>query len=121
MRDVRDRKSRQRKTRRGGHAGDRSMRGRIRTWGLGAAVAIAAVTCSSLSAAGQDPQTLAGAQSVRRIPLVAGRSTVLSTSFDVVRIAVTDAAVADATIVRPQEILIDGKAAGIVSLIIWGR
>ena len=52
--------------------------------------------------------------------LTAGRSTVLTTDFDVTRIAVTNPAIADATVVRPREILIDGKAPGTISLIVWG-
>ncbi len=55
-----------------------------------------------------------------RIVLTAGRSTVLPSEFDITRIAVTDPAVADAVVVQPREILIDGKAPGTVSLIIWG-
>jgi pilus assembly protein CpaC len=42
------------------------------------------------------------------------------TDFNIVRIAVTNPAVADATVVQPREILIDGKSAGTVSLIVWG-
>jgi pilus assembly protein CpaC len=52
--------------------------------------------------------------------LTAGRSIVLPTDFQITRIAVTNPAVADATVVQPQEVLIDGKTAGTVSLIIWG-
>ncbi len=44
----------------------------------------------------------------------------MSTDFDVTRIAVTNPEVADATVVRPREILIDGKAPGTISLILWG-
>jgi pilus assembly protein CpaC len=55
-----------------------------------------------------------------RIIVTAGRSTVLTTEFDVSRIALTNPAVADATVVAPREILIDGKAAGTISLIVWG-
>ena len=55
-----------------------------------------------------------------RVALTAGRSTVLNTDFDVTRIAVTNPGVADATVVQPREILIDGKAPGTISLIIWG-
>jgi pilus assembly protein CpaC len=54
------------------------------------------------------------------IPLTAGKSTVLTTDFDINRIAITNPAIADATVVQPREVLIDGKAAGTVSLIIWG-
>ena len=55
-----------------------------------------------------------------RVALTAGRSTVLTTDFDITRIAVTNPAVADATVVQPREILIDGKAPGTISLIVWG-
>ncbi|HET9267471.1 MAG TPA: type II and III secretion system protein family protein [Vicinamibacterales bacterium] len=55
-----------------------------------------------------------------RVELVAGRSTVLTTDFDVTRIAVTNPAIADAVVVQPREILIDGKAPGTISLIVWG-
>jgi pilus assembly protein CpaC len=57
---------------------------------------------------------------VPRITLTAGRSTVLTTEFDVTRIAVTNPAIADAVVVEPREILIDGKMPGTVSLILWG-
>jgi pilus assembly protein CpaC len=55
-----------------------------------------------------------------KLTLTAGRSTVLATDFDITRIAVTDPAVADAVVVQPREILIDGKAPGTISLIVWG-
>jgi len=57
---------------------------------------------------------------IQKVTLTAGRSTVLGTSFDITRIAVTNPAVADAVVVQPREILIDGRAAGTVSLIVWG-
>ena len=56
-----------------------------------------------------------------RLVVTAGRSTVLTTDFDISRIALTNPAVADATVVAPREILIDGKAAGTISLIVWGE
>jgi pilus assembly protein CpaC len=63
-------------------------------------------------------QTPAGAP--ERILITVGRSTVLQTDYDVTRIAVTNPAVADAVVVQPREILIDGKGSGTVSLIVWG-
>jgi pilus assembly protein CpaC len=69
---------------------------------------------------GQVPASNAPEPAVQHIGLTAGRSSVLSTDFEITRIAVTNPAVADATVVQPREILIDGKAAGTVSLIIWG-
>jgi len=78
--------------------------------------------------AGQDAQHSATGVATRpagevptlRVTVTAGRSTVLSTSFDVTRIALTNPAIAEATVVAPREILIDGKAAGTISLIVWG-
>jgi pilus assembly protein CpaC len=55
-----------------------------------------------------------------RVAITAGRSTVLTVDFDVTRIALTNPAVADATVVEPREVLIDGKAPGTVTMILWG-
>jgi len=55
-----------------------------------------------------------------RVLLTAGRSTVLITDFDITRIAVTNPEIADAVVVKPREVLVDGKGAGTVSLIVWG-
>ena len=57
---------------------------------------------------------------LRRSPVTAGRSTVLSTAFDVTRIAITNPAIADAVVVRPREVLIDGKSPGTITLMVWG-
>ncbi len=66
-----------------------------------------------------------GAQQIQpgqlpQVSVTAGRSTIVTTEFDVTRIAVTNPDIADATVVRPREILIDGKAPGTISLILWG-
>ena len=55
-----------------------------------------------------------------RLHVTAGRSMVLSTEFDITRIAITNPAIADALVVQPREVLIDGKAPGTISLIVWG-
>src|SRR5688500_17383673 len=65
-------------------------------------------------------QLLAQEKPFDKINITAGQSTVLTTDFDVVRIAVTNPQVADATVVQPREILIDGKAPGTISLVLWG-
>jgi len=66
------------------------------------------------------PQVVALPETMPRVSLTAGRSLVLNTTFDITRIALTNPAVADATVVAPTEILIDGKSAGTVTLIVWG-
>ena len=89
------------------------------------AAAIAFVIAAAAGVAAQAPAppqtgTLSVPPVYERISLTAGRSLVLTTDFDIVRIAVTNPAVADATVVQPREILIDGKAPGTISLIVWG-
>jgi pilus assembly protein CpaC len=87
----------------------------------GASRAAAQGAAAAPMAAPPAPQpALAPQPSYERVPLTAGRSTVLSVDFDITRIAVTNPAVADAVVVEPREILIDGKAPGTVSLIVWG-
>src|SRR5947208_2665355 len=53
--------------------------------------------------------------------LAASGSTVIRTDFPIKRFALTNPAIADATVVDPHELLVDGKSAGNVSLIIWGE
>ena len=52
---------------------------------------------------------------------MAGRSTVVTTAFDIRRISITNPDVADATVVSPRELLVDGKAPGTISLLVWGE
>jgi pilus assembly protein CpaC len=54
------------------------------------------------------------------VMVVTGGSTVVKTDFPITRIAVNNPAVADATVVDPRQLLVDGKTAGTVSLIVWG-
>jgi pilus assembly protein CpaC len=79
-----------------------------------AVAVLVAVSGEALSGQAEPPAP------IKRVSLTAGRSTVLATAFDISRIAVTNPAVADAVVVQPREILIDGKSAGTVSLIVWG-
>ena len=55
-----------------------------------------------------------------RVLLTTGGRRCSTTDFDITRIAVTNPAIADAVVVQPREILIDGKAPGTISLIVWG-
>ena len=69
----------------------------------------------------QQPPALPLPGQVERVVLTAGRSTVLRTEFDIIRIAVTNPAVADAVVVQNREILVDGKSPGTISLIVWSN
>ena len=91
-----------------------------------AAAAILLLLTPSLQAAqGQAQPTPAtpgqeSAETYPKVRVTAGRSTIVPTDFDITRIAVTNPAIADAVVVQPREILVDGKTAGTISLIVWG-
>ncbi len=88
---------------------------RLRTAALWA---LCAGTVLPVSASGQ---TVAATQlEPEKVFITVGRSTVLPTDFDITRVAITNPTVADAVVVAPREVLIDGKGAGTVSLIVWG-
>lgn len=79
-----------------------------------------ALALVSPSVDAQQPPNTPTSMASSRVELTAGRSTVLASDFDITRIAVTNPNVADATVVQPREILIDGKAPGTITLIVWG-
>jgi pilus assembly protein CpaC len=79
----------------------------------------ASVAAQQTTPATQTVPSRVARQEYERVVVTAGRSTVVPTDFNITRIAITDPAVADATVVQPREILIDGKKAGTVSLIVW--
>ncbi|MBA3884542.1 MAG: type II and III secretion system protein family protein [Acidobacteria bacterium] len=79
---------------------------------------VAVLLLTAASGAGRAQQQANPA--FERVALTVGRSAVLMTEFNVTRLAVTNPEVADATVVAPREVLIDGKGAGTVSLILWG-
>ena len=64
-------------------------------------------------------QPQAASADLPRVTLTVGRSVVLTMGFDVTRVAITNPAVADVTPVSDRELLVDGKGAGTVSLIVW--
>jgi pilus assembly protein CpaC len=68
----------------------------------------------------QSTQTPVTEPAAQRIIILAGRSLVLPTDFDIKRLKITDTEVADAMAVTPRELVIDGKAPGTISLIVWG-
>ena len=72
------------------------------------------------AAAQAQGQAAAARLQYERVVVTAGRSTVVPSDFAVTRIAITNPEIADAVVVQPREILVDGKRAGTVSLIMWG-
>jgi pilus assembly protein CpaC len=74
---------------------------------------------AAAQAAAAPAQAPVGAE-LPKVALTTGRSTLIETTFDVTRISVTNPSIADAVVVRPREILINGTAPGTISLIVWG-
>ena len=90
---------------------------RVRRISILAALAFSMTPARLLAAQAPAAQ---GNVTIHRVSVTTGRSTIVETQFDVTRIAVTNPGVADAVVVQPREILVDGKAPGTVSLIVWG-
>jgi len=86
----------------------------------------AVIACAVTVLQGQTPppvQLPAVAQdAMPRVTLTVGRSKVVTTDFDITQVSITNPLVADVTVIEgsSREVLVDGKSAGTVSLIIWG-
>ena len=85
---------------------------------LASLMTIANAAAQTALLASQAQETAAPA-APEKVSLTAGRSVVVPTSFNITRIAITNAEIADAVVVSPREILVDGKKPGTVSLIVW--
>ena len=79
----------------------------------GAAVVWAQVPASAVAAA-----TEADANAVR---LLVGRSAVLDVGTNIARVSLTSADIADALVTSPQQLLINGKTPGTISMFVWDR
>src|SRR5215470_12349543 len=59
------------------------------------------------------------AQSPESLHVMVGRSLVIDSPGRLKRVSIADPAIADAVIVSPHQILVNGKAPGAVSLVLW--
>src|SRR5262245_44509032 len=59
------------------------------------------------------------AQSPREISIITGRGELLQFERDIERVAISEPKIADAIVVSPREIMVNGKSAGKASLIVW--
>jgi pilus assembly protein CpaC len=58
---------------------------------------------------------------VPQLTVIASKSIIVNTAEPIERVAVTDTTIADALVISPQQVMVNGKAPGIVSLILWDR
>ncbi|MGA3166028.1 MAG: type II and III secretion system protein family protein [Terriglobia bacterium] len=65
------------------------------------------------------PQAASSSPSAEALHLLGGRSLVITSPARIQRVSVADPAVLDALVVSPTQILINGKAPGAASLVIW--
>jgi pilus assembly protein CpaC len=101
-----------------------SLRSRVRQIGRKTSLLLALLVMGANAAAqsaqvAPQSQAQSASAAAEKVSLTAGRSVVVPTSFNITRIAITNADIADAVVVSPREILVDGKKPGTVSLIVW--
>ena len=63
----------------------------------------------------------AGADDTGTVRLLVGRSAILNTEKPIARVSLTSADVADALVTQPNQLLIQGKVPGTISLFVWDR
>jgi pilus assembly protein CpaC len=94
----------------------------------GIILAVLALVVLTVSPAIAPPTWAAGPASAQQaaqqappgeLHLLVGRSLVLTSPTPLTRVSVADPAVADALVVTPTQVLVNGKEAGAVSLVLW--
>jgi pilus assembly protein CpaC len=58
---------------------------------------------------------------VPQLTVIASKSIIVNTAEPIERVSMTDPAVAEPVVISPQQVMIHGRAPGIVSLILWDR
>lgn len=63
----------------------------------------------------------AGAPAPRELSIVAGKSLVVDSPVDVLRVSVSDPSIVEAVGITPTEVVLNGKSAGQTSVIVWQK
>ena len=82
------------------------------------AILCASFSMAALRAAEPEPAPQAS-ETAQSLHLLVGRSLVITSPTRLKRVSIADPAIADATVVSPTQVLVDGKAPGAVSLLLW--
>ncbi len=94
-------------------------RRRAARWPALAAALLAACLLGAPATPAAEPRQQAPAGD--EIPLMVGRSVVLDHPDEIARVAITDDGIADAVAISTREVLINAKAPGSTTLVIWSR
>jgi pilus assembly protein CpaC len=91
----------------------------ISSFGQEAAVMAAPLGASKAVVQQPDSSQQAGPDTSNRLHLLVGRSLVITSPTRVKRVSIADPNVADAIVISPFQVLLNGKTPGGVSLVIW--
>ena len=100
-------------------AGAHDSRSRAKRWRALAAALLAACLLGAPATPAAEPRQQAPTGD--EIPLMVGRSVVLDHPDEIARVAITDDGIADAVAISTREVLINAKAPGATTLVIWSR
>ncbi len=83
------------------------------------AVGITLILASSAVVAAETGQQETPASGARELSVIAGKSVVLDSPVNIQRVSVANGDLAEALAVNPREVVVNGKAPGETSLIVW--
>src|SRR5579859_5163855 len=86
---------------------------------LWAALPPHAAAATALEGQAQPAQNEAGANAPGRLTVTVGKSLIIDSPLNIQRISVANGDLVEAVAVNPKEVLINGKAAGDTSLVVW--
>src|SRR5262245_38219336 len=85
-----------------------------------ARIFIIAILGAGMVSAENEPAPATDAQAIP-VTLLVGRSKVIDIPSPIGRVSLTSADVADALVTSPSQLLVNGKAAGTISMFVWER
>ncbi|HUE89112.1 MAG TPA: pilus assembly protein N-terminal domain-containing protein [Vicinamibacterales bacterium] len=68
-----------------------------------------------------DTRAAAGADEIGSVRLLVGRSAIVNTGSPIARISLTSSDIADAMVTQPNQLLIQGKLPGTITMFVWNR
>ena len=84
-------------------------------------VIIAILGPATLHAQAPKPDAAAAEPDTRAVRLLVGRSTLVDVGTSITRVSLTSAEVADALVTAPNQLLVNGKIPGTISMFVWDR